>query len=70
MEATHIWGLSRNAVSQACKRGALPARQSGQTWLLTVYDMLVYQKGRYIPENVPDRLKPAFEEALTRFQED
>ena len=68
MEAAQIWGLSRNAVSDACRRGALPARKSGQTWLVTVADMLTYQKGRYWPDNIPDELRPAFDAALARRQ--
>ena len=69
MEAATIWGLSRNAISDACRRGALPARKSGQTWLVTVADMLNYQKGRYWPDNVPAELQSAFDEALARRQE-
>ena len=39
-EAAQLWGLSRNAVSDACRRGALRARKSGRIWLVTVADML------------------------------
>jgi hypothetical protein len=63
-EAAQIWGLSRNAVSDACRRGALRGRKSGQTWLITVVDMLVYQRGRYWPDAIPAELKPAFEQAV------
>jgi hypothetical protein len=63
-EAAQIWGLSRNAVSDACRRGALRGRKSGKTWLVTVVDMLVYQRGRYWPDMIPAELKPAFEQAI------
>jgi len=65
-EAAEIWGLSRNAVSDACRRGALRARKSGQTWLVTVADMLHYQRGRYWPDAVPAALKPAFDQAIAQ----
>jgi len=64
-EAAQIWGLSRNAVSDACRRGALRGRKSGKTWLVTVGDMLVYQRGRYWPDMIPAELKPAFDQAIT-----
>ena len=67
-EAAQLWGLSRNAVSDACRRGALPARQSGRTWLVSLFDMLQYQDGRYIPDHIPPELQPAFEAALARFR--
>ena len=63
-EAAQIWGLSRNAVSDACRRGALRGRKSGKTWLVTVGDMLVYQRGRYWPDMIPVELKPAFDQAI------
>ena len=66
-EAALIWGLSRNAVSDACRRGALRGRKSGKTWLVTISDMLHYQKGRYWPDAIPNALRPAFEEAIARF---
>lgn len=59
-----LWGLSRNAISEACRRGALPARRSGQTWLVTVADMLAYQDGRYWPHKWPAELRPALAAAL------
>lgn len=65
-EAAEIWGLSRNAVSDACRRGALRARKSGQTWLVTVADMLCYQRGRYWPDAIPAALKPAFDQAIAQ----
>jgi hypothetical protein len=68
-EAATIWGLSRNAISDACRRGALRGRKSGQTWLVTVADMLVYQRGRYWPDKVPDSLKPALEQAVLAMKE-
>lgn len=69
-EAAQMWGLSRNAVSDACRRGALRGRRSGQTWLVTVADMVYYQRGRYWPDRVPEELQPAFEQAIARMQED
>lgn len=68
-EAAQIWGLSRNAISDACRRGALRGRKSGQTWLVTVEDMLVYQRGRYWPDAIPVALKPAFNQALAQLNE-
>ena len=65
-EAAQIWGLSRNAVSDACRRGALRGRKSGQTWLVTIADMLDYQRGRYWPDNIPHDLQPSFTSALTK----
>jgi hypothetical protein len=62
-EAATLWGLSRNAVSDACRRGALRGRKSGQTWLVTVADMLAYQKGRYWPALIPEEIKPVLEQA-------
>ncbi len=56
-EAAQLWGLSRNAVSDAFRRGALRARKSGKTWLLTVTDMLIYQQGRYRPDAIPAELQ-------------
>jgi hypothetical protein len=69
-EAAQIWGLSRNAISDACRRGALRGRRSGQTWLVTVADMVHYQRGRYWPDRVPEELWPALERAIVRMQED
>lgn len=63
-EAAQIWGLSRNAVSDACRRGALRARRSGKTWLVTIEDMLRYQRGRYWPDSIPDELAAAFKRAV------
>lgn len=65
-EAADLWGLSRNAVSDACRRGALPARQSGRTWLITIDDMMQYQRGRYWPAAIPTELQPAIDQALAR----
>jgi excisionase family DNA binding protein len=62
-EAANLWRLSRNTVSDACRRGALRGRRSGQTWLLTVADMLAYQRGRYWPDLIPPELKPALDQA-------
>jgi hypothetical protein len=67
-EAAFIWRLSRNAVSDACRRGTLRGRKSGQTWLITIFDMLSYQNGRYWPERIPDDLRPAFESAIVKFR--
>jgi hypothetical protein len=68
-EAAKLWLLSRNAVSDACRRGALRGRRSGQTWLVTVADMLAYQRGRYWPAMIPPELKPAFEQARAQMKE-
>ena len=65
-EAAKLWGLTRNAVSAACRRGALRGRQSGQTWLVTVADMLHYQRGRYWPDAIPKALQPALARALAQ----
>lgn len=62
-EAAKLWRLSRNAVTDACRRGALRGRRSGQTWLVTVADMLFYQRGRYWPDLTPSELKPALNQA-------
>lgn len=69
-EAATLWGLSRNAVSDACRRGALRGRQSGQTWLVTIADMLAYQKGRYWPTRIPAALQPALEQAVASMRDD
>jgi len=66
-EAGAIWGLSRNAVSDACRRGALRARRSGNTWLVTVEAMLRYQRGRYWPDLIPLEMQPALERAVVLF---
>ncbi len=63
-EAADIWGLSRNAVSDACRRGALRGRRSGAVWLVTVADMLVYQRGRYWPDSIPPEMQAALDSAL------
>jgi hypothetical protein len=68
-EAAQIWGLSRNAVSDACRRGALRARKSGHTWLVTIADMLAYQRGRYWPDAVPAELQPAFDRAIAHLHD-
>ena len=67
-EAAQLWGLSRNAVSDACRRGALRARKSGQTWLVTIADMLQYQRGRYWPDSIPEELQPALDQAIAEMQ--
>ena len=69
-EAAQLWGLSRNAVSDACRRGALRARKSGQTWLVTLADMLRYQNGRYWPDAIPHILQPALDKALVDMNND
>jgi hypothetical protein len=69
-EAARLWLLSRNAVSDACRRGALRGRRSGQTWLITVADMLAYQRGRYWPSMIPPELKPALERARALMRND
>ena len=68
-EAAALWGLSFNAVSDACRRGALRGRQSGRTWLVNVADMLVYQRGRYWPDKIPVALRPAVAAGLARLAE-
>ena len=65
-EAARLWGLSGNAVSDACPRGALRSRRPGKTWLVTIEDMLRYQRGPYWPDNIPAELLPALEQALAR----
>ena len=67
-EAAQLWGLSRNAVSDACRRGALRARKSGRTWLVTVADMLHYQHGRYWPDAIPEELQPELDRAIAQMQ--
>lgn len=67
-EATTMWRLSRNAVSQACRMGALRGRRSSQTWLITIDDMLAYQRGRYFPDTIPDELSASFARALARWE--
>jgi hypothetical protein len=69
-EAAYMWRLSRNAVSDACRRGALRGRRSGQTWLVTIADMLHYQRGRYWSDRVPAELRPALERAIAAMRED
>ena len=68
-EAATLWGLSRNALSDACRRGALRGRKSGKVWLITLVDMLAYQKGRYWPDSIPDALKPALVAALAALEQ-
>jgi hypothetical protein len=68
-EAATLWGLSRNTVSDACRRGALRGRKSGKTWLVTTLDMLVYQKGRYWPDSIPAELKPALDQAIASMKD-
>jgi hypothetical protein len=63
-EAAALWGLSRNTVSDACRRGALRGRKSGKTWLVTVLDMLVYENGRYWPNLIPGEIWPALDKAV------
>ncbi len=63
-EAAKQWGLTRNAISDACRRRALRARKSGQTWLVTIVDMLHYQNGRYRPDAILDELQPAFDRSF------
>lgn len=65
-EAAQLWGLSRNAVTDACRRGALRSRRSGKTWLVTIEDMLHYQRGRYWPDKIPEELLPALKQAVAR----
>jgi hypothetical protein len=69
-EAAQLWRLTRNAVSDACRRGALRARKSGQTWLVTLADMLRYQNGRYWPDAIPDDLQPALARAIAEMNSD
>jgi hypothetical protein len=69
-EAARLWRLSRNAVSDACRRGALRGRRSGQTWLVTMADMLAYQRGRYWPSMIPPELKPALDQARALMRND
>lgn len=69
-EAAQLWGLSRNAVSDACRRGALRSRRSGKTWLVTIEEMLRYQQGRYWPDNFPVELQPALKNALAQMKRD
>ena len=68
-EAAALWGLSRNAVSDACRRGALRGRKSGKVWLVTVIDILDYQDGHYRPELIPAAMKPALERAVVLLNE-
>jgi len=68
-EAATLWGLSRNTISDACRRGALRGRRSGQTWLVTMADVLAYKKGRYWPDLIPEALQPALEQALAAMED-
>lgn len=67
-EARQLYGLSRNAVAVAVRRGSLRARKSSDVWLISINDLVNYRG--YIPEhrNIPDELKPAFNQALIRYQ--
>lgn len=69
-EAAQLWRLSRNAVSDACRRGVLRGRRSGQTWLLTLADMLAYQHGRYWPDLIPPELQPALDQARAHMRQE
>lgn len=66
-EAAEIWGLTRNAVTDACRNGRLRGRQSGRTWLVTLEDLIAYKHGHYWPSRIPPELQPAFERALAAF---
>ncbi len=63
-EATRLYALSSNALGEAIRRGALPARKSGDRYLIRIHDLVVYQRGR-IPylEWIPIDLLPAFQQA-------
>ncbi len=63
-EASRLYGLSSNALGEAIRRGALPARKSGDRYLICIHDLVVYQRGR-IPylEWIPPELLPAFQQA-------
>lgn len=65
-EAAQLWDLSRNAVNDACQRGALRARHSGKTWLVTIEDMLHYQRGRYWTDTFPPKLTSALGRAIAQ----
>ncbi len=67
-EASQLWGLHRNAIPDAIRRGSLRGRKSGRTWLITVEDMLRYQRGRYWPNKIPDELQPALDRALAKME--
>jgi hypothetical protein len=66
-EAAQLWGLTRNAVLDAIKRGALRARQSSSVWLVTVEDMVRYKRGAYWPDNLPPELLPVVKEAAQKY---
>lgn len=68
-EAAQLCELTRNAVSDACRLGALRGRKSGGTWLVTVADMLAYQHGHYSPDRVPGELQAAFDEAIAQMHD-
>ena len=59
-EAAQIWSLTKNAVTNAIKRGALRGRQSGKVWLVTVADMLAYQGHVPYHDKIPDELRGNF----------
>jgi hypothetical protein len=63
-EAGRLYGLTKNAISQAIKRGALRGRFSGDRWLVTIADLVAYQRGRLpFDDKIPDDLRPSFEQA-------
>lgn len=68
MEAAELWGLSRNAIPDAIKRGSLRARKSGHIWIITVADFVAYQRGRYWPEKIPTDLLPVVKAAAERYR--
>jgi hypothetical protein len=63
-EAGQLYGLTKNAIAQAIKRGALRGRFSGDRWMVTIGDLVVYQRGRLpFTDKIPDDLRPSFEQA-------
>ncbi|MCZ7673738.1 MAG: hypothetical protein M5U34_44810 [Chloroflexi bacterium] len=42
----------------------LRGRKSEKTWLVTLSDMLVYQRGQYWPDLIPDEMRPALDQAI------
>ena len=69
-EAAKISMLSRNALTDAIRRGALPARRSGRVWLVSIEDLLRYQGGRHWPHMWPEELKPALDAALAHLADE
>jgi len=61
-----LFGLAESDL----RRVAFLSRKSGQTWLVTVEDMLHYQKGCYWPDATPNELKPSFNRALAQMKGD